>query len=179
MRDDFELPNPWAAFLADVNQSLSSIVEIHCLGGFALTALYGVPRTTADLDYISTAPRSASSELQTLAGPKSRLAVKHKVHFQHAGGISDIPEDYQQRLTTLNLGLSKLTLKVLDPYDLVLSKLTRNSPKDREDIRTLAVKLTLSFRALSERFEREMQPWLPNLARHELTLKLWREYFTE
>lgn len=171
------LPDPWNQFLSAVDQSLSRGLEVHCSGGFVLTVLHGVPRTTADLDYISTAPSSAAAELQDLAGLGSKLAKKYKVHFQHAGGVSDLPADYLERLMPLEFDLSKLSLKVLEPYDLVLSKLTRNSPKDREDVKALAAKLNLSFRSLTIRFQAEMKSWLPNLERHELTLELWREYF--
>lgn len=174
-----DLSRPWAEFLSEVNESISKKIEVHCLGGFVLTALYAVPRTTADLDYIATVPATAVAELQTVGGSESELAKTHRVCFQHAGGVSDVPEDYQRRLALLPFGLSKLTLKVLEPYDLVLSKLTRNSPKDREDVKILAGNLNLSFRALMARFEQEMRPWLPNLQRHETTLELWREYFAE
>lgn len=174
-----DLSSPWAEFLSEVNESISKKIEVHCLGGFVLTALYAVPRTTADLDYIATVPATAVEELQTVGGSESELARKHRVCFQNAGGVSDVPEDYQRRLVLLTVGLSKLTLKVLEPYDLVLSKLTRNSPKDREDVKILAGNLNLSFRTLMARFEQEMRPWLPNLQRHEITLELWREYFAE
>jgi len=71
-------------------------------------------------------------------------------------------------------------LKILEPYDLLLSKLTRNSPKDREDIKYLAGKLNLNFSTLLERYSKEMKPWLPNVDRHELTLNVvWKEYFAE
>jgi hypothetical protein len=63
---------------------------------------------------------------------------------------------------------------------LVLSKLTRNSPKDRDDVKLLAARLKLSFKTLTERFDLEMKRWLPNLERRILTLeKLWKEYFSE
>ncbi len=174
-----DLPSPWAEFLAEVDQSISDAIEVHCLGGFVLTALYGIPRTTADLDYIATVPASGVEQLQAVAGPESKLAKKYKVCFQYAGGVADLPADYQGRLAPIPCGLSKLILKVLDPYDLVLSKLTRNSPKDREDVKVLSGNLNLSFGILMTRFEQEMKAWLPNLQRHELTLQLWREYFAE
>jgi hypothetical protein len=91
------------------------------------------------------------------SSPKS---TKYKVFLQHYGA-PDLPEDHERRLVQLDLDLANLSLKVLDPYDLALSKLTRNSPKDREDVKSLATKLQLSFEVLSQRFEAEMKPWLP------------------
>jgi hypothetical protein len=147
------------------------------LGGFVLTVLYQIPRVTSDLDYISAVPNGASERLELLGGRESALAKKHRVYLQYAGGVCDLPEAYDERLTTLDCGLSNLELKVLDPYDLVLSKLTRNSPKDREDVKAIASKLKLSFHQLVEVCDREMI--LPNPERDRLTLKLWREYFVD
>lgn len=175
-----EPPLPWLPFLSEVDESLSKPIELHCLRGFILTALYGVPRSTGDLDYITAVPRNASAEVERLAGPDSKLARKYKVCIHRAGGVTDVPENYNERLTDLSLELRNLVLKVLEPYDLVLSKLTRNSPKDRADVKYLAAKLKLSFQTLTERFSTEMKSWVANPDRHEVTLtKVWQEYFSE
>jgi hypothetical protein len=160
-----DLPQPWSAFLNEVDQALKAPVELHCIGGFVFTTLYGLPRPTDDLDYISVTPKDAIRELQALGGIGSRLSKKFKVFLQPVGAIPDLPDSYEDRLTDLNIGLAKLSLKVLDP-------------KDREDVKFLAAKLNLSFEVLSERFNSEMKPWIPNLDRHALTLKLWQEYFS-
>jgi len=57
------LPKPWPDFLKAVDSQLSQEVNLHCLGGFVLTALYAVPRYTGDLDYIEIVPRAAANEL--------------------------------------------------------------------------------------------------------------------
>jgi hypothetical protein len=174
------LPSPWSEFLSEVDKNLSRPVEMHCIGGFVLTSVYGAPRTTGDLDYLTIVPNDASDEVKNLAGHGSKLARKYNVYFQRVGGVTDLPENYEQRLVDLKLGLQNLFLKVLEAYDLVLSKLTRNSPKDREDVKYLAAKLNLSFGLLCERFANEMKPWVANPDRHELTLtRVWREYFAE
>jgi hypothetical protein len=179
MRDDpgIHLPRPWPEFLVNIDAALLEPVEVHCMGGFALIAAYNFPRATGDLDYLATIPKEVSPILEELGGPGSKLAIKHRVCVQRVG-IADLPDDYASRLAELDLGMKNLRLFVLDPYDLVLSKLTRNSPKDREDVKYLAQTFLLESSALHQRFEQEMKPWLPNLARHELTLKLWSEYFS-
>ncbi len=174
---DLTLPPPWPQFLAAVDRGLSHAVELHCAGGFVLTAVHGIPRTTADLDYISAIPRQATEELDRIGGRDSDLAKKHKVFLQAVGGVGDYPENYEGRLTTLPLGLKKLTLRVLEPYDLLLSKLTRNSPKDMEDVRALVQKLKLEFDVLVERFHTEMS-WVARREWHEQTLNVaWKDYF--
>jgi hypothetical protein len=175
-----ELPAPWPAFLSKLDKGLSRPVVFHCLGGFVLTVVYGLPRVTGDLDYVTLVPSDAFGEVERLAGRGSKLAHRYKVCVQRAGGVIDLPDNYDKRLVELDLGLRNLFLKVLEPYDLVLSKLTRNSPKDREDVKFLAAKLKLSFREISERFGAEMKPWVANPERHELTLAIvWQEYFAE
>jgi hypothetical protein len=173
------LPPDWRDFLRDIDGGLSVPVELHCLGGFALVVLYGLERPTDDLDYISIVPKDAFDELDALAGLGSPLSKKHKKYLQPNGAIADLPESYADRLMELGPGLSRLTLKVLEPYDLTLSKLGRNGPKDREDVKRLAASRKLSFKILVERFDAEMKPWVPNVERHLLTLRLWQEYFSE
>lgn len=173
---DLVLPTPWPEFLAAVDQSLSEAMELHCLGGFVLAAVHGIPRITNDLDYISANPNQAREELNRIAGQDSDLAKKHKVFLQFVG-VADYPDDYESRLTTLSLGLKKLTLRVLEPYDLLLSKLTRNNPKDMQDVHALVKKLDLQFDVLMERFRTEMG-WVPRREWHEQTLNVvWKDYF--
>ena len=90
--------------------------------------------------------------------------------------VHNRPINYEDRLTQLDLELEKLQLFVLDPYDLILSKLTRNLERDRDDVKALAVVQQLSFGVLKKRYQEEMD-WLPNPHIHNLTLKLWKDYF--
>ena len=171
-----QLPKPWQDFLAEVDKALGQEVNLHCLGSFVLSALYGLPRPTGDLDYISATPSAARQEIEEIAGLGSRLSKKYKL-FVQCVGVGDYPEDYENRLTLLDLGFKNLRLWVLEPYDLVLSKLARNNPKDRDDVKFLATKLTLSFDVLYRRWETEMKTWIPNADRHETTINLWKDYF--
>jgi uncharacterized nucleotidyltransferase DUF6036 len=171
-----QLHEPWKSFLTEVDEQLCEPVELHCIGGFPLIAFYGVSRITMDIDFLTAIPATCRQRLESTAGLGSPLSKKHRVFLQSVG-IADYPDDYDSRLVEFSTGLQHLRLMVVDPYDLLLSKLTRNSVKDREDVRGLAAKLNLTFPILEERFAKEMKPWLPNLERHELTLRLWKEFF--
>ncbi len=94
-------------------------------------------------------------------------------------GVGDVPEEYEKRLTEMfPQRFSSLRLFALEIHDLVLSKLTRNSPKDAEDVKFLAAGKAISSVVLQERYYRELRPRISNGERHDLTLKLWlEEYF--
>jgi hypothetical protein len=169
-----ELPSPWREFLDELDEALTESVELHCIGGFVISLLYGLPRPTGDVDYISAVPRNQIEELERLAGRESKLARKYKVYLQHVT-IATMPEDYESRLTEMFSGrFKKLKIFAPDPYDLALSKLERNSPKDQGDVEYLAKTIPLSAGLLQERYERELRPNL--MARqswHDGTLKMW------
>lgn len=173
-----ELPAPWRAFLADVDRGLTQPVEIHCLGGFAAAFYYDLPRPTNDLDYIEVVPNEAIAMLQHLAGRGSALAAKHRLHFQHVG-VASLPDSYAERLVALAHGVfRRLQLFALDPHDLALSKLVRNSPIDREDVAQLARGVPLDPALLRARYQRELRPILiGDQERTDQTLELWIEAY--
>lgn len=176
-----ELASPWREFLRELDHLLEAPVELHCIGGFAAVAAYGLPRSTNDLDYFSLVPHDHKEELERLAGEGSALARKHKVHVHHAA-VASLPEGYEERMTELFQGrFKKVRLFVPDPYDLVLSKLSRNAQRDREDVEYLAKARQLDAVVLQKRYEEELRPFLIGPAdRHDYTLKFWIEaYFPQ
>src|SRR6266852_8365280 len=76
-------PLPWSAFLDELDQAISEPIELHCIGGFVVSLLYGLPRPTGDVDYVAAIPRYRTEELEQLAGRGSKLAARYKVHLQH------------------------------------------------------------------------------------------------
>ncbi len=38
------IAEPWLSFLREVDAALTQPVEVHCLGGFVLSMLWGLPR---------------------------------------------------------------------------------------------------------------------------------------
>ena len=67
---------------------------------------------------------------------------------------------------------TKLSLFAPDPYDYILSKLERNSTKDRDDADFLFRKENLNSNILRERYKKELRPYLANEDRHDRTLDL-------
>lgn len=173
------IQEPWLSFLRDVDRVLIEPVEVHCLGGFVLSVLWGLPRPTGDVDFIEARPRPAGEDLLRIAGEGSALATKHRLHFQRVT-VAEYPESYEGRLIDITPGrLRKLKLRALEVHDVVLAKLSRNSPRDRADVEFLARKGALDRKRIEERFEVELRPYLLNEAREALTLELWLAEFFE
>lgn len=172
-----DLPSPWREFLEKVDAALPEPVSVHCVGGFAVSFFYGLPRPTGDIDYYKSIP--ATRDLREIAGRDSQLAKKYKVYFQRVT-VTNLPEDYDARLTEMFPGRFKnLRLYVPDPYDLMLSKLERNSGKDRDDAAYLFRTQKLDPKILQERYQKELRPNLGVPNREDLTLKLWLDMFHE
>lgn len=171
-----EPPEPWRSFFADVDARLSENVHLHCCGGFVVTQLYGVARTTSDVDFLGVVP-NVWRNLIEIAGKGSALHRKHKVYLD-AVTVATPPENYEERLVPMFPGTwAHLRLDALAAHDLALSKLERNLDRDRDDIQRLAHAGHLKPEILKQRYYDELRPNLGNQDRHDLTLQLWLESY--
>jgi hypothetical protein len=166
-------PESWRSFFAEVDAHLTEDVHLHCCGGFVVTQLYGVARTTSDVDFLAVVP-NVQSQLTEIAGKGSPLHLKHKLYLD-AVTVATPPEDYQQRLVPMFPGnWTHLGLHALEAHDVALSKLERNYDRDRDDVQQLARAGRLKREILRDRYYKELRP---NLLAHEdrcdLTLELW------
>lgn len=173
------IPEPWHSFFAEIDRHLKEEMTLHCLGAFVLTILYGLDRPTADVDVLPIGANSETESVLTLAGEGSILHKKYKVYLQVVG-VATVPLNYEDRLKEMFPGtLKHLRLFALDPYNLALSKLERNTQRDRDDVKHLARTIPLDLNVLQERYQKELRPDLGNPEREDLTLKLWIEMIEE
>src|SRR5438105_1853347 len=63
-----EPAEPWRSFLAELDARAEHEVGMHCCGGFVVTTVYGLARTTADLDVLAIVPSDQQRELARFAG---------------------------------------------------------------------------------------------------------------
>ena len=132
-----EPPEPWRSFFAEVDSRLSGEVELHCCSGFVVTQLYGVARTTSDVDFLGVVP-NVRNDLTEIAGKGSALHRKHKVYLD-AVTVATPPENYEERLVPMFPGAwRRLRIFALEAHDLALSKHERNIERDRDDVQELA-----------------------------------------
>lgn len=177
MRSTEGQPEPWRSFFNDLDRALTEQVSLHCCGGFVVTQLYGVARTTSDVDFLGAVP-NMSRYLVNVAGRGSSLHRKHHVYLD-AVTVATPPEDYEERMIGLYPATWRyLRLWTLEAHDIALSKLERNSERDRYDVQQLAKAGHLNPETLRERYYREVRPnLLAHETRHDLTLKLWLEAY--
>jgi len=179
MRDRAKLAEPaepWRAFLAELDTKLATRVELHCLGGFVVTQHYGVAeRETSDIDFLAARIKPRTVDLEALAGLHSPLHRRFRLYLQHVTVVTP-PCDYDRRLMRMfpTAPWRHLKLLALDATDLALSKLERNSDRDRDDFLRLAKAGLIDRAVFQQRYAEELRPHL--MARHEWhdqTLALW------
>jgi len=178
-----QIPDPWRSFLEDLDRILPGPATLDCLGGFVLVHLYGLPRSTNDIDFV--AVDTAIDPTRTLAlllehgGRGSRLHSSHKVYLQYPA-IALYPEAYRTRTIRLRTPtLSRLRLRAFEAHDLVLSKLERFQAVDREDLKHLARTVPLDSDILRARYEEELRPYALRTDRLDTTLALALEMIQE
>lgn len=175
------IPKPWQAFLAEIDLSLDEDAHFHCFGGFAIDYLFGLPRSTSDVDVISGVVRSQHQKLSDLAGKGSDLQNRHRVYLDLVGTIAVVPDDYETRLIEITpASFTRLRLFVFETHDIVLSKISRDAPKDREDVTYLAKVADLDVNTLRSRYRAEVRPYVIGRTSYvDQTLELWIEMIEE
>jgi hypothetical protein len=164
-----------ALVLLAIDGVIERPTELHCIGGFVIAMQHGLPRPTVDVDCLAVIPVEDTAKLQSLAGKGSALHTKSGVYVQHVG-IVTVPESYADRLTLMfPKAYRRLLLMGLEAHDLALSKLERNSARDREDVKYLSRAVPLDLGVLETRYHSELRPYLAHPEWHDLTLRLWLE----
>ncbi len=178
---DKPIPEPWLSFITEIDRALDSEVHFHCLGGFAITLLYELPRPTEDVDVLSAVILDRYDFLVGLSGKNSPLHTKYGVYLDPVGAVATVPDDYKKRLILIESPLLKqIRLSVMDPYDIVLSKVSRNYPRDIEDVKYLANAANLDVEILRHRYEEELKPYVIGPAeRTNGNLRFWIEMIEE
>jgi hypothetical protein len=172
-------PEPWDSFFAELDALADATVRLDCIGGFVVTLLYGLDRPTADVDVIELAPHDAGLKLLQLGMRGGPLHEKHCIYLDRVA-VAAVPESYEERLVEMFPGAyGNLRIMALDPYDLALSKLERNSQKDRDDALFLARRVPFDLDLLEARYATELRFQLGIPEREDQTMRLWLEMIRE
>lgn len=172
-----KLAEPWLSFFNEIDGFFPEETHFHCLGGFVITQVYGAGRSTADVDGLTLVPKVP--RLFEFAGAGSALHKQYKVYLDPVG-IAPLTENYEDRLTEIYLGMFKqLKLFALDPYDLALAKIERNTERDRDDVKHLARVVPFDLKILKQRYNDELRVYVKNETREGQTLDLWMDMIEE
>jgi hypothetical protein len=174
------LREPWLSFLHEIDQQIDEVTVLPCLGGLIVTECYGNQRTTADFDVLDVAPRSMSAKVIQLAGRGSELALRHRLYIDVVG-VASVPYEYESRLADFCPGMFKnLHLRVMDPYDIALSKLSRNLDRDHGDVMYLARAVPFDLDLFERRYKAELRPDLfGNIAEKDDWFQSWLDDIRE
>jgi hypothetical protein len=150
-------PSPWREFLEEIDRQLTEDCRCAVFGGFAVTQVYGLGRETNDIDVLDIVPRGMVSTLTAIAGKESALAKRHEVHLDVVV-MANPPFNYKSRLRPMYEGaFTHLQLLVMDPYDVALTKLMRDSDKDFQDVLQLAQKVPFDLGLFEARYREELR----------------------
>jgi hypothetical protein len=174
-----KLHEPWRSFLRAVDKGLSGPTEVHCFGGFVIAELYGLSRSTADVDVFEARGATNLKQLADVGGRGTPLAKQHRVYLDIVT-VALVPDDYDKRLIDFSPDVfANLRLKAFERHDLALAKLGRNQDHDREDVKRLAMGPGLDIEVLRDRYKRELRYQFGNPEHEDLSLDLWCEMITE
>jgi hypothetical protein len=173
-------PSPWKEFLQDLDAVVTEPCKLPCFGGFAVTLEYGISRLTSDIDVLDVAPPRMTGVLMREGGKGSPLAIKHKV-FLDIVGIANAPYDYDSRLHPMYPGaFQNIHLMVMDPYDVALTKLKRDSDKDFQDVLQLAEKIPFDLGLFEKRYKVELRDYTTGRPEeNDRTFHRWKEAILE
>lgn len=177
---DNTIHEPWFSLLKEIDDSLESEISFHCFGAFAITVQFGLPRETSDVDVMSGIVRDHYRNLTEKAGKDSPLHKKYGVYLDLVGAIASVPDDYEERLIQIDTPFEKIRFSVMEVHDIILAKISRNQPKDIQDVEYLARTADLDVALLEERYYSELQYNIIGAPeRAEGTLRTWIDLITE
>jgi hypothetical protein len=174
------IPEPWGAFLRELDEIATAPVDFHCIGGFVVTKKYGFQRETRDVDVLSITPNTQRQDFLNKGAEGSDLNRKYHVYLHLVGVIEVYPEDYEMRLTEMYPGqLQRIRLLAPEAHDLALMKLERNIERDRDDVKFLARQGFITPDELNSRYRKEMRPYYAVPERTDSVIDLWVEMIRE
>lgn len=125
-------PDRILQFLRELGTFAKRPTRIHVGGSAALIVAGGLRRHTEDIDVVDEVPGELRTEHALLESLSKRYGL-HLAHFQS----HYLPSGWEGRVRLLDM-FGQLEVFLIDPYDIVLSKLFSQREKDRDDLRVLA-----------------------------------------
>ena len=136
-------------------------IEFFALGGTAMI-LKNIKEATKDIDFLTTASYEKIKKLFTLAGLKEKNSSKlcntwylediriDIFYDEFILGFS-LPQDWKELSESLR-AIGKIKLRILNWYDVIITKIARSETRDIEDSLAIIKSQDLDFKKLKERY---------------------------
>lgn len=136
-------------FLKTLDEKTTKRITLIAVGGTAMTLL-DIKKSTRDIDF--TAPTEDYHEFKRIL---NRTPHGFEIHLWPDGTVFSqfLPDDYEDKSITIT-ELKHITLKALNPIDIVVTKIGRLDPRDLEDIEDCIRKKGLLKNQIKERAEK-------------------------
>ncbi len=118
-------------FLRELGSQIPQHASLAVGGSIALMLVTDLSRKTEDIDVVDEIPPDVRSEHALLDSLAQRYGLR-LTHFQS----HYLPSGWEQRLRSFGR-FGKIDVSLVDPMDVLLSKLFSARPKDRDDLRQL------------------------------------------
>jgi len=153
--------------LADLNSFLNLIaalnepLELFAIGGTAMV-LKNIKESTKDIDFLTTEKYEKIKRMFNLTGLKEEAENKMcniwrlnqlRIDIFYDGFIIGIPFPKDWKKLSLKIKeIGKISLYILNWYDLIITKISRSEKRDIEDIIAIIKSQKLDFNFLKERY---------------------------
>ena len=164
-------PEDIRRFLRDLSMQVHRPVRL-LVGGSAALILPGqLSRVTDDIDVVDEIPAEVRSLHQLHQELKKRYGL-HLAHFQS----HYLPSAWERRLHSV-APFGNIQVYLVDPYDVVVSKLFSERPKDRDDLQMVVSQMDKEV--LTERVRRDTAPLRADEKLRQAAEKNWYILFGE
>ncbi len=137
-------------FLQRLNAAIKRKVTVTLIGGNALVAL-GLKKLTRDVDLVVRSSEPETAKFCQEYASKYKVKVEFFVDglFKHVR-----VKDYLEKATTIDAPeFANLIIKILNIYDIILTKTNRFEDKDQKDILNILSQMEISTSDLDKRFK--------------------------
>lgn len=141
-------------YLEEIDKNIEREVTLIAVGGTAMTMLE-LKETTKDVDFCTLTRKERS--IVKAAGEKVKGEIRMDLFSEGYIFSVQLPDDYAKMAKQSGFRFKKLTLKILHPVDIIVSKTDRLSERDVEDIKALIKGKRVDKKKLEQRYREAIE----------------------
>lgn len=141
-------------YLEEIDKNIEREVTLIAVGGTAMTML-GLKETTKDVDFCTLTRKE--QRIVKAAGEKVKDEIRMDLFSEGYIFSVQLQDDYAKMAKQSDFKFEKLTLKILHPVDIIVSKTDRLSERDVEDIKALIKEKRVNKKTLEQRYREAIE----------------------